>query len=230
MMQRMAREMMQACLFRAGLVGLVLAGTAATAPAMAQDGSFMRSVLGAVGIMEPDREEIEIRERPPLVVPPQLNLRTPKDPNRLAEDPNWPRDPDVIERKRRAADARVPVTETERRRIEQDPRMNYQQLRSVRGGQGQQAARSSGSVGDNNRDELYWRPMEDNRRAAAEYRARPEAQALNYGQEPRRQALTDPPAGLRMPAGTAPIPRNTRAEPVIRVDEADEKGFAARGR
>jgi hypothetical protein len=213
-----------------GLVGLMMAGAAASSPADAQEGSFFNSILGAIGITDPEREEIEIRERPPLVVPPQLNLRTPKDPNRLAQDPNWPRDPDVIERKRRAADARIPVTETERRRIEQDPRMNYQQLRAVRG-PGQQAANTPrGAVGDDNREELYWRPMEDSRRSAAEFRARPEAQALAHGQEPKRQALTDPPAGLRMPASTAPIPRNTRAEPVVRPDEADEKGFAARGR
>lgn len=225
MMQRMSRGMTLS-----GLFGLMLAGLTA-APAAAQDGSFFNSILGAIGVIEPEREEIEIRERPPLVVPPQLNLRTPKDPERLAQDPNWPRDPDVADRKRRAADARVPVTETERRRTQQDPRLNYQQLRAVRGAPGQQAANTPrGSVGDDNREELYWRPMEEGRRAASTFQSRPQAQALAHGQEPARQALTDPPAGLRMPAGTAPIPRNTRAEPVVRVDEADEKGFAARGR
>jgi hypothetical protein len=225
MMQRMSRGMTLS-----GLVGLMLAGLTA-APAAAQEGSIFTSILGAVGIMEPEREEIEIRERPPLVVPPQMTLRTPKDPNRLAADPNWPRDPDVIERKRRAADARIPVTETERRRLEQDPRLNYQQMRAVRSAPGQQAANTPrGSVGDDNREELYWRPMEEGRRSAAAYRSRPEAQALAHGQEPARQALTDPPTGLRMPASTAPIPRNTRAEPVVRVDEADEKGFASRRR
>ena len=91
---------------------LTMAGVAAlgvitaTAPAKAQGLLDLgRALLGIPGDETPP---IDYRERPPLVVPPNANLRPPAAPvspdQRAA---NWPQDPDVLARRKAAQDARA---------------------------------------------------------------------------------------------------------------------------
>lgn len=81
--------------------GLLTAGLSAT-PSAAQEGAFMRNVLGALGIVEPEKPEIEYRERAPLALPPSMStLPPPVDRESLASDPQWPNDPTVRARRDR---------------------------------------------------------------------------------------------------------------------------------
>lgn len=81
--------------------GLIFTGLLAATPAVAQEGALMRNVLGVLGIVEPERPEIEYRERAPLAVPPTMTLPPPVDPEALASDPQWPDDPAVRARRER---------------------------------------------------------------------------------------------------------------------------------
>lgn len=67
-------------LLRAATIGS-LVGFAALAPlpAMAQEGLLMRNMLGKMGLLPEEKDPIEYRERPGLVVPKDLNkLREPE--------------------------------------------------------------------------------------------------------------------------------------------------------
>jgi hypothetical protein len=56
-------------------------------------------VKGLLGIS--NRDSIDYRERPPLVVPPNLNKLPAPETNALVNSPSWPKDPELIERKKR---------------------------------------------------------------------------------------------------------------------------------
>lgn len=97
-------------LARTAIAGAAFAAIAAApAPAMAQD--VITNVLGAIGIVERERPNIDYRERPPLVVPPSLSaLPSPvqTDPD-ATPAPNWPQDPDLAAERARALEAATPA-------------------------------------------------------------------------------------------------------------------------
>lgn len=89
--------------------------TIAAQPAFAADDdeednqSFSQRIIGSVirGIGGTNLENggIEYRERSPLVIPPKVELRAPETQRQITA-PNWPKDPDVIERQARREAAR----------------------------------------------------------------------------------------------------------------------------
>jgi hypothetical protein len=174
-----------------------LAGAAvlAAAPgARAQEGIFAKDLLGSIGIIPKEKPRIDYRERAPLVLPPKMDLRDPAEPKSLqAANPQWPNDPDVAAARRREADARTPITQTERRRVEQNPTLSVEDIRS---GRRAGASVPEGPVvrrGDNSRDE-YWVNPDQLRREG-----RKEEAKLTSMEEPERSDLTQPPSGLRKP-------------------------------
>jgi hypothetical protein len=97
-------------LCRAGALALLVAASGASA----QEGEAVKSLLGSIGIIPKEKEPIIYNERAPLVLPPKMELRPPV-PRGAAEAraANWPKDPDVAARRKAAAEARAPYTETE---------------------------------------------------------------------------------------------------------------------
>lgn len=170
---------------------LVLAG----APAKAEEGVAIKNLLGSIGIIPPEKDPIRYNERAPLVLPPKMNLREPSAANAAqASNPQWPNDPDVLAKKRRAAEVRVPTTESETRRMsENNPRLSVEELR---GGRNSSSGRNpDGPVirrGDSARDELLLTP--DQLRAGAKAE---DADTQYVNGEPLRRTLTEPPTGLR---------------------------------
>jgi hypothetical protein len=173
--------------------GLLLAAS----PAFAQEGLLFKNIMEGV-IGKRGGEDIEYRERPPLVVPPGSALPRPQEPA-SARTAAWPNDPDVA-RRREAAEARIlPFTESEKTR--NNPWLNQTELR--RG----PAARAAGRPvvveelsNSNNQIEPIRRAKEEAARRGQEDLAQ-----LNYGSEPPRRLLTEPPVGYRRPAGSAPV-------------------------
>ena len=198
---------------------MVVSGLACVATgARAEEGVFMKDVLGTIGLIEPEKPVINYRERAPLVVPPRLDLRTPVEPGSVAtREPQWPNDPDVVARRKREADAKVPITEMERRRMsDTNPRVSVQELRA---GRRAGAEIPDGPVvrpGDNSRAGFWVNP--DELRAVSK-----EEEPLVSGVEPPRRALTEPPGGYRRSANGETVRRSF--EPIIRTDEADPKAY-----
>jgi hypothetical protein len=193
--------------FRSRAAAALCAGAfVAFAPAV-QAQEFIQTLTNALGITSEEKPEIEYRERAPLVVPPQANLRQPEA-NVADRRANWPQDPDVLDRKRKAEEAGQPSATLLRglSRTSVDGA-------AIRPGENIQFGRRPGgevtgpdlTLNDPNKSRYdsvnQWIPP-DTLRAQ---RAKNEEVKLAPGVEPPRRYLTDPPVGARMPASNAPI-------------------------
>ena len=186
---------------RMGLAcGLAVAAAVLPGAAGAQEGVAIKNLLGNMGILPREKETIYYRERAPLVVPPKAELRTPAPSGGYASaNPQWPTDPDVAARRRRAEEERTPVTWSESRRMLDDnnTRLSPQELAR---GRVAATATPSAPVGRNQlndtRDSVLLSPLE------LLAGPKPEADTrVAAGGEPARRTLTEPPGGLRRSTG-----------------------------
>ncbi|MDP3407100.1 hypothetical protein [Bosea sp. (in: a-proteobacteria)] len=172
--------------------GLVLAAQ----PALAQEGMLFKNLMeGVIGGRPGD--DIEYRQRPPLVVPPNSTLPRPQAPA-SSRNAAWPNDPDVAARRAEAAGARVPVSNPNWRN---NPILSQQELR--RGRTTRDAGRPEVAEDHNNYNNQI-APIRVGRELASRQNQTALDQ-LTYGSEPPRRTLAEPPVGYRLPAGTAPV-------------------------
>jgi hypothetical protein len=172
--------------------GLVLA----VQPALAQEGMLFKNLMeGVIGGRSGD--DIEYRQRPPLVVPPSSVLPRPQAPA-STRNAAWPNDPDVAARRAEAEGARVPVSNPNWRN---NPLLSQQELR--RGRTTRDAGRPEIAEDHNNYNNQI-APIRVGRDLAGRHN-QAAADQLVYGEEPARRTLAEPPVGYRRPAGTAPV-------------------------
>jgi hypothetical protein len=173
--------------------GLVLAAQ----PALAQEGMLFKNLMeGVIGGRPGD--DIEYRQRPPLVVPPNSTLPRPQAPA-STRNAAWPNDPDVAARRAEAEGARSPFRSDPN--LGSSPGLSQAELR--RGRTSRDTGRPVVAEEQNNYNNQI-APIQIGRELAAR-RNQEMADQLVYGQEPPRRTLSDPPVGYRKPAGTAPI-------------------------
>jgi hypothetical protein len=202
-----------------GGLAFAMALSVAPVPAHAQS-ETLRGITNAIGLTSEQKEEIEYRERAPLVLPKDYKLAAPEAPidERVA---NWPKDPDVVAKRRAAAEARRP------RRVDDGIYGDSRQGAPLSGAEMRSYGRLAPGEGrpttpqpvksDSSRDEWIRPDLLQNMRTNE-----PDADKLRPGVEPARKALTDPPAGLRMPSANAPYvytrnrPELDRTEPNAR--------------
>lgn len=177
--------------------GLLLAAT----PAFAQEGVLFKNLVKGMGLFGSDKDDIEYKQRAPLVVPPSSALPRPQEPG-ATRTAAWPDDPDVARRKADREGARAPFSSTEAFRGNNRPEMSQQELR-----RGRVAGRANGPEGivpDHNNYNNQIAPIRIGREMAAR-QAQTDTSNLAYGVEPERKYLYEPPTGYRMPASTAPL-------------------------
>lgn len=177
---------------RLALVCATVAGLSGTA-ARAEEGVAFKNLLGSMGMIPKDKDPIRYRERAPLVIPPRMELREPAAPESFASsNPQWPNDPDVAARKRRVAEQRNPVTESEIRRMsERNVRLTPQEMQQGRSVSAEQAVPGrymTDRVAVLTPDELRAGAKKDDGDGAIS--------------EPVRRTLADPPGTYRKAAGT----------------------------
>lgn len=173
----------------------LLASLAGTAPARAQS-ETLNSFMSMLGLKEDDKPEIEYRERAPLVVPPKMDLRPPQQSPARA-NAAWPTDPDVLKKRKEAAQARIPRTETLTYKLNEGKPLSIDEMR---GGRVAGAGLNTGPAN----------PYEDELRrefwtggpTGANAKPDPERNLL-ASKEPDRRFLTDPPTGYRAPSDKA---------------------------
>lgn len=194
--------------------------------ARAQEGIFMKDLLGSLGVIPEDKPRIEYRERAPLVLPPKATLPAPVAKPADVRNANWPKDPDVQAEKRREARARLPAGTDERSQMlrDQNVTLSVDELRA-----GRRAGAGIPSEPDlrpnlDHRDALWVNPdvLRKQRMNGGDTDDAP----LVAGVEPRRKTLVEPPTGFRAPSANAKI-RND-FEPTgfaERRDDADPVGF-----
>jgi hypothetical protein len=201
-------------------IGLVAAGFTAAAlitGAQAQEGMLVKNLLSSVGVIPDDKPAIEYRERPPLVLPPRMDLREPAQPGSVqARNPQWPNDPDAVARRRREAEERTPITETDQSRMNgNNSRLSVDEVRANR-----RAGAGVPTAPVTAKSESQWIHPDVLR---AQERQVSTSQAQLGGEPGARRSLTDPPSAYRQSATGAPIKGSFHVEE--RVDEADPRVF-----
>ncbi len=170
----------------------------AASPAFAQEGMLFKNLMD--GIVGKRNNDIEYRQRPALVVPPASTLPRPQEPG-SARSAAWPNDPDVARRRADRANALIPSTEREAYKDNQRPLLSQEELRRGRTA-GSNRAPVVSEEANNYNNQIQ--PIVIGREMALR-RNEDDVTKLNYGTEPRRERLVDPPLGYRRPAGSAPV-------------------------
>lgn len=194
-------------------------------PAQAADDGYQNvfsSVLSAVGVLPPPRSpDIDYRERAPLVVPPKSALATPVDAKPLPA--SWPKDPDVIKRRKADAAARVP-SENHFAKGEEGAVSSKDELMQGRvdASEANDGERVCGSFGRGDRRNCdYVSPDELKRESEAFEAQNPDrTDEVTAGAEPERDYLTQPPKGYRKATKTV---KATAEAPEQKLDESNPK-------
>ncbi len=193
---------------------------AAASPALAADDDeeesietkFIKTLLG-IG----NQDSIDYRERPPLVVPPNLNRLPTPEANALVNSPAWPKDPEVVERKRRKEAAK-----TQRRKsFEEEARaLTPAELDVVgRARAGSQRPNPTGPQDAETDGARMLRPSELGSKGnflADLFKDTSKPETATFTKEPERDSLVQPPAGYRTPSPNHPYgisPKQEKAKP-----------------
>jgi hypothetical protein len=199
--------------------GLVLAVAllAGSAPARAADdddvpldSKILRGLLEAIGLRK-DGEAINYQERAPLVIPPNRSLPPPEKPDAvIANNPAWPKDPDVQRAKEQAKSERNAIRSAEEQILYDERRLSEAEMtpnrrpsdrrRAARGANGVAGTSSEGVGRRLSSSELGYKGGLFSNMFG---RGRDEDTAQFTG-EPPRTALTEPPPGYQTPSPDQP--------------------------
>jgi hypothetical protein len=187
-----------------GLVGGILVVSCGATGARAEDDDLtfdqkiLRNVLGTFGVRT-GSDEIEYRERSPLVVPPKANLPPPQT-DQATRAANWPNDPSVKRRKQEAEKRRsggsIYNEDEDARRLRPDELEMGRVL-----GRGSATAPT-----DEAKDGKAMRPSELGYTGGVFgtlFGSSKEAETKFTG-EPPRATLTEPPPGYQTPSPSQP--------------------------
>jgi hypothetical protein len=163
-------------------------------PAWAEEGTnTVNSVLGFFGMrFDKDDTSIDYHARPPLVVPPRLDLPQPKA---AARDPSWPKDPDVAAERRAALQAQRPVPQIAPSSGGENGQVELQQHKSALPSDGPPDECQAGS-GPALCLSTPWK-------ALSSIVTGLHSDTAPTGPEPARKFLTEPPPGYRQATGAA---------------------------
>lgn len=205
----------------AGIFGFVFSFilVAQVAPARADDvgeerpwdSRLLGNVLESLGLQSPNKSEIVYQERAPLVIPPSTNLPIPEKADAaVANNPAWPKDPDVARKKEAARQARAAAYKS----ADQTQRDEQRVLSPSEMMPGASATNRPPRVGkDPNRTAGTWSESGDRLTPSQlGYRGGlfgnmfggKEEDVARFTGEPPRTALTDPPPGYQTPSPDQP--------------------------
>ncbi len=165
---------------------------------------IMKSILGIN-----DKDSIDYRERAPLVVPPTMNLAPPEQAK--IDNPAWPKDASIQERKKRRAAAKQP---------RRDPELDARPLTPAElnpNGIGRPGAGPAASASDNAEFEgqRKLKPNELGYKGGlfdSIFRDTSKPESAVFTGEPARSALTDPPPGYMTPSPSHPYGLGVKKE------------------
>lgn len=200
-------------------VALVLSGPLSSQLRAADDDEEesieTKFIKGLLGIN--NRDAINYRERAPLVVPPDLNRLPAPETNALVNSASWPKNPEEVERKKRAAAQK----NTRRRSVEDDNRaLTPAELNVV--GPKAGAGRAPTPTGPQDAETEGWRMMRPNELGTKGnllgglFKDTSKPEVATFDREPSRADLTQPPPGYRTPSPAHPYgisPRQEQAKP-----------------
>jgi len=186
-------------------LGAALLATALPARAADDDVSLdkkvFRGILEGLGLRK-DGEAINYQERAPLVIPPSRTLPPPERSDAVvANNPAWPKDPDIVRRKKQAEMERNRNVSDERE-LEQNP---LRQNQMTPGGNPRMARRSQGDANTATPgDRLSSKELNQKTSIWSNMFGSKEDEVAKFTQEPPRASLTAPPPGYQTPSPDQP--------------------------
>jgi hypothetical protein len=177
------------------------------------DTKFFRKLLKEFGMQLGD-ENVEFRERAPLVVPPSRDLPPPQNSDLIARNPAWPNDPDV---RRRNEAVNTPA---QKARLRGAAEAMEEEGRALRPNELEVGRLARGNTEGVQSPEESARPLAPNTLGTKGFfdlfSSKPEKPA-EFDQEPPRTSLTEPPPGYQTPSAAQPYglgpARAERAKP-----------------
>jgi len=195
---------------RAALLGaaVCVALAAHVAPALAGDDDdddepsveqkLIRGLMHGLGAVDGTEKGIDYRERSPLVVPPKLNLPPPEvNANAKPPQPNWPKDPEVEERRKARLAAKNRDKRKEWGQILTPEEMKVGTARA-------KSATNSPQPGDPNSagagEGVVLTPSQLGFKGFGNIFGSSTPEAAPFPGEPPRESLTQPPTGYQTPS------------------------------
>lgn len=166
---------------------------------------------------------INYRERPPLVVPPNLD-RLPAPEANAVNAPSWPKDPEVVERKQRAAARR---NQKHRTSEEDDRPLTPAELEMGRKAGAGRIGNPTGPQDAESEGQRVYRPGELGYKGGLfgsllKDNSKPEI--ATFKGEPQRSDLTQPPTGYQTPSPAHPYGLTPRKEQAKPLDYLNKRG------
>jgi hypothetical protein len=202
-------------------LGLVLGAAALIFPASARaaddevsvDQKFMRSIMEGLGLKRDGEATINYQERSPLVIPPSRELPPPERSDAVtANNPAWPKDPDIERRKAQAAMERGRNVSDERER-EQNP-LRPDQLTPGGRAKKKQASTDDGYQAPASGFGSQIMPSELGFKGFGSFfGGSKKEESAKFTGEPPRSSLTDPPPGYQTPSPDQPYGTGKAAAP-----------------
>lgn len=215
-----SRKFSRAALCAAFGIVLTIAGSTAVLAGDDEDDDlpdvkFFKSLLRGFGLRNGQEAGIEYKERPPLVVPPSRDLPPPVAAGSpAASNPAWPADPDE---KQRAAERKA---KRERKPVDWYKAGDALKPSELAAGRTDRPSAKT-SEGPDHSPEMtpnqlgytggLWNSILG---LGKTFTGEKTVESATFVREPRRDALTDPPAGYRTPSPSQPYGINTKEEKV----------------
>lgn len=220
------------------LAAAVLAAAVLTAPParaadddMPLDSKILRGLLEGIGLQK-EEKFINYQERAPLVIPPGKSLPPPERSDAvIANNPAWPKDPDVLRAKEDAARERDTLVGAEdqirrdQRPLRPDEMTPGPKPRAVR-----QAGRPTGGAGSESEMGARLMPSQLGYTGglfSKMFGGAPDETAKFTG-EPPRTSLTEPPPGYQTPSPDQPYGLSERTKAPKATDYMMEHGTVMR--
>jgi hypothetical protein len=183
-----------------------LAGPTLAADEDEEDSIETKIIKGILGIN--DKDSIDYRERPPLVVPPNRNLPPPETTSSVA-NPAWPKDPEIVEKKKRSAAAK----QQRRRDPDEDGKPLTPAQLEVGRAAGAGRATGPGVIdGDRSRRSPAELGNKGNPLAKIFSSDGGKGEVATFTGEPQRSSLTQPPPGYMTPSPSHPYGLGVKKE------------------
>jgi hypothetical protein len=166
------------------------------------DTKLFRQLMKDLGLLR-DGESIEYRERAPLVVPPSRNLPPPQSGTAVTNNPAWPNDPDVQQRKQRTETKRNrrPVSETMEAEARPLPRSELDRGSNAAVGRGQGSPSPEDGARPMKPSELGSKGLLGGLFSGG---IGNKTENTEFTGEPVRESLTAPPTGYQTPSPNHP--------------------------
>jgi hypothetical protein len=200
----------------AGAVGVCVPSAALAADDEDEESIETKFFKALFGIN--DKDSINYRERPPLVVPPNLGRLPAPEANTAVTSPAWPKDPEIVERKKRIQASK----NQPRRSSEEDDRpLSPAELNAYgRKAGGGAVPTPTGPQDIGTQSDRPQRPDELGYKGGlfdSLFKDKTKSEVATFSREPTRSNLTQPPPGYQTPSPSHPYgitPRKEQAKPL----------------